>query len=111
MNRQDAKRISEIITIEDYKQMFLNAQNSIKDWEERAIVNKGMTKGAAFNILTLRGKVMTYDEISDVHPLGRVNSIREFGKYLPPSYQKEKQDKSKLPPNVHHEPPDFLIDF
>ena len=76
MNRNDAERIAEVITPEQFTQMLLNAINSIEDWTARSIVNKGLSKGDAWGILS---KV---DPASN-SKLGLINAIWEFGEYLP----------------------------
>ena len=51
MNRPDAKKIAQYITNEQLQKMFDNAKVGIKDWTKVSIVNKGLTKGVAWNIL------------------------------------------------------------
>ncbi len=100
MNRNEAKKLSETVTLEDLKQMFVNAQAGIKNWAETSRVNKGMTKGTAYNILSLKKE---YASINELHILGRTNMIWEFGEFLP-GYQKQpKKQKPSINP-VHQEP-------
>lgn len=97
MNRTEAKKIAETVTASDLKQMFINAQNGIKDWTKVSIVNKGLTKGTAFNILS-KG------EITDkMHIMGKTNMVREFGEWLP-NYQKIKNEQPSQPNPTHQEP-------
>ena len=97
MNRYEAKNIAETIKTTDLIQMFVNAQNNIKDWQQVSNINPIMTKGTAFNILT---KCKITD---DTHILAKINMIREFGEFLP-NYEKKVKVKKELPTPVHQEP-------
>lgn len=101
MTRNEARKIAEIITLDELKKMFSNAKDGIKNWEQRATVNIGMTKGTAFNILSLKKE---YANIDEIHILGRTNMIREFGDFLPEHLKPEKKNKRVLPTPVHQEP-------
>lgn len=102
MNRNEARKLAETVTDEEINQMFLNAQKSIKDWGAVSRVNKGCTKGTAFNILSKGGVCK--------HILGRTNQIWEFGEFLP-NYQKPvKKSKQQVKP-VHQEPNFIDEDF
>lgn len=98
MNRNEAKTLAQKVTVLEIEQMFLAAQNEIIDWTARARVNKGMSKGTAFNILSkgIEGK-------QSIHILAKINMIWEFGEYLP-GYFKPKKEKRKLPKITHQEP-------
>jgi hypothetical protein len=95
MNRNEARKLAETVSDEDIKQMFINAQTRITDWEQVSRVNKGMTKGAAFNILA-KGGVAS-------HILGRTNQIWEFGEFLP-NYQKPVKKEKNYPKPFHQDP-------
>lgn len=101
MNRTDAKKIAETITFEQLSNMFERAKNGIVDWEEVSSVNKGMTKGMAWNIL-YRGldKGMTH------RSLGIKNMIWEFGDYLDPELKPKKKVKREAV-KAHHQDPVF----
>jgi len=102
MNKYEAKALVENVTNADLKQMFLNAQEQIKDWKEVSRVNKGLTKGAAFNIFT----AMSFDDNHFIHDIAKTNMIWEFGEYLP-NYQKiQKQKRAEVIPS--HQEPKFL---
>lgn len=107
MNRNEAKRIAEIVTIEDLKQMFTNAQSGIKDWTKTSTVNAGMTKGTAFNILSIKGAVKDRESINDIHILAIINMIREFGEFLPAGYEKSIPEKKESNPPFHQDPKFF----
>jgi hypothetical protein len=99
MNKNDAKRIAEIITNEELLEMFVNAKSNITDWTQVSKVNKGMSKGTAWNILASDFNVeKTYNN------LAKVNMVREFGKYLPNHLKPVKKLKPKIIKMVHHEP-------
>ena len=100
MNRNEAKKVAEIVSISELEQMFINAQNGIKDWTKVSIVNKCLTKGTAFNILSKCGVS------KDTHILAKINMLREFGEWLP-NYKKETK-KRFVYPNPFHEDPNFI---
>lgn len=97
MRRHEARKIAEGVSVEDLKQMFLNAQNGIKDWTKVSRVNKGLTKGTAFNILSKCG----IDE--KTHILAKTNIVWEFGEWLP-NYRKEVKTKSQSAEPTHQNP-------
>lgn len=102
MNKTDARKIAETITNEQLQAMFDNAKNGVKDWTEVSNVNKGITKGAGWNILA-----KNFDTDYTHHILAKTNMVREFGEYLPAELKlnkiKYKNPKPiKLP--VHQDP-------
>jgi hypothetical protein len=101
MKRKEARKLAETVSDADILQMFKNAQEKIKDWTLVSRVNKGMTKGTAFNILSKGG-------VSN-HILGRTNQIWEFGEFLP-NYQKPVKKEQRYPKPVHQDP-NFLEDL
>jgi len=102
MNRQEARQLAETITNQELLEMFNNAKINIFNWEAVSIVNKGMTKGTAWNILA-----KNFDVDEHHHVLAKTNMLREFGDYLPTETdfikKLEKKIKSEKPP-VHQEP-------
>ena len=98
MNRTVARQIAETITNAGLIEMFKNAKESITDWNAPSIVNVGITKGAAWNVLAA-------DFIPEhkYHILGRTNMVREFGIYLP-GYSKQKKSKRDTTDRFHLEP-------
>ena len=98
MNRTDARKIAEIITNKQLKNMLDAAKFSIKDWTKVSIVNKGLTKGSSWNVL---GR--DFDITHNYHILGKINMIREFGEFLPDEL-KIKKSKKVYPPPVHQDP-------
>lgn len=101
MNRNEAKEIAETVSLEDLKKMFLTAQSSIKDWTQPSIVNKGLSKGVAFNILS--AGIGAKSSASEIHIMAKKNMVREFGEYLPGYQCKQKVQKTAIPPS-HQEP-------
>jgi len=101
MNRKDAKEIAETVSLEDLKQMFIKAQNSIKDWTQVSNVNLGLSKGVAFNILS-KG-IDKHTSAKEIHIMGKTNMVREFGEYLP-NYEKKIKPKKTYPAPSHQEP-------
>jgi hypothetical protein len=103
MQRYEARKIAETITFEELKQMFMVAQKSITDWSKQAHVNKSMTKGSAFNLLSNGfGEGGHYTKDTNIHILAKTNMIWEFGEFLP-NYIKPKK-KAKTIPTMHQEP-------
>jgi hypothetical protein len=95
MDRNEARKLAETVSNEEIAQMFLNAQKSITDWTKVSGVNKGLTKGTSFNILSKEGV--------SKHILGRTNQIWEFGEFLPNYQRPVKQKKPTITP-THQEP-------
>src|ERR1017187_625021 len=96
MNRNEARRIAEIITDAQIEQMFFNAEHGIRDWEKVSAVNKGLTKGVSWNIFS---KI----PIPELRNLGKINAIHEFGDWLPVELQPVRVKKEKQKP-THQEP-------
>ncbi len=97
MNRKRARQIANTITNAELKTMLDTARAKIKDWQATATVNKGMTKGTAWNIL---GK--GFDVAFDHHVLVKTNMLREFGDYY--FKQAPERDETDRPIPVHQEP-------
>jgi hypothetical protein len=103
MNKSDARKIAETITTEQLKNMFRNAKENIVDWERVSSVNKGMTIGTSWNILT-----KCVDTSSN---LAKSNMIREFGDYLDQSMRPVKRKKKVVQHSVCHQEPNLNINF
>ena len=99
MKRSDARKLANTITNEQLFDMLVLAKIGIKDWTKVSLVNKGMTKGTAWNIL---GK--DFDVAKEHHVLAKTNMIREFGKFLSEDLQPVKKTKNALIPPFHQEP-------
>ena len=99
MNRKIAREIAETISNEQIQQMFDNAKAKIKDWTKTSLVNKGMTKGLAWNVLA-----KDFDLESKHHILGKTNMVREFGEFLPDELKPKKKEKSGFTHPTHQDP-------
>lgn len=99
MNRRDAKIIAETITNQQLFDMFEKAKTEIKDWTQRSIVNKGLSKGIAWNILA-----KDFDINTEYRTFSKVNMIREFGDFLPEELKPPKKKKKKLDDPAHQDP-------
>lgn len=99
MNRNISKQIAEKITNEQLLQMFINAKNNIKDWNVVSNVNKGLTKGTAWNILAKDFNVNIY-----YNNLTKINMIREFGEYLPEELKIKNVKNVSVITLIHQEP-------
>jgi hypothetical protein len=98
MNRNDARKIAETITGEQIQTMFNNAKNGIKDWTKVSSVNKGLTKGTAWNILAKE-----FNPNVEHHILAKTNMVREFGEFLPDEL-KPKKEKIEYGLPTHQNP-------
>ncbi len=101
MNRSNAKKIAEKITNVELKQMFDSAKNDIVDWTKVSIVNKGMSKGLAWNILA-----KDFDIDKTYSNLAKINMVREFGEYLE-NYKPVKNTRSRNNLPITHQDPLF----
>ena len=99
MNRSAARKIAETITNEQIQQMFENAKAQISDWTKVSNVNKGMTKGTAWNILA-----QNFDVNANHHILAKCNMVREFGDFLPANLKPPKQSRKPIKSPVHQDP-------
>jgi hypothetical protein len=90
MNHSEARQLAENVTTEQLQQMLVNAKASIKNWNVRSRVNKGLSKGAAFNILSAPAIFVAGKRL---HILAATNMIWEFGEYLPGYQNPEKKEK------------------
>ena len=100
MNRTEAKLIAEKITNEELAEMFETAKANITDWTKVSVVNKGITKGVAWNILA-----SDFDIERTYNNLAKVNMVREFGEFLPFYLKPPKKEKQTI--KVVHEEPIF----
>ena len=99
MNKKQAKEIAETITNEQIKQMFDNAKEKITDWTKTSLVNKGMTKGLVWNILSKDFNLET-----KYHLLEKINMVREFGEFLPDELKPKKKKKRQFTHPRHQDP-------
>lgn len=99
MNRNDARKIAETITNEQIQQMFENAKEKITDWTKVATVNKGLTKGTAWNILA-----KDFDVNKTHHILAKKNMVWEFGDFLSEELKIKRQKTIRSVPPVHQDP-------
>lgn len=102
MNRADAKIIAQTITNQQLSEMFNAASIGITDWTQISLVNKGMTKGAAWNILA-----SNFDVEGVYNIMGKINMIREFGAFLPQELKPKHNKKNKNELIVFHQTPIF----
>lgn len=102
MNKRDAKIIALTITNEELAEMFDTAKRFITNWTEVSSVNKGMTKGTAWNILAYE-----FDVKVNYAEMAKVNMIREFGEYLPKHLKIPKPQKSPRDIKLVHQEPKF----
>lgn len=98
MNRYVARKIAEKISNQELQEMFDLAKANITDWTKVSNINKGLTKGSAWNILAGAFKESDNNSI-----LAKTNMIREFGEFLPEQIKPKKKVKPTIIPQ-HQEP-------
>lgn len=101
MTKHEAMNLAERITNEQLLQMFKSAKDNINNWTEPSKVNKGLTKGAAWNVLA-----KDFNVNKDYIVIIKYNMIREFGKYLPDEL-KPTRAKRNIQGNPSHQEPNF----
>lgn len=101
MNKTDAKRIAETITIDQLTTMFERAKAGITNWEQVSAVNPGMTKGTAWNILSAGLKSLSGPRI---RALAITNMVWEFGDFLDDSLKPAKKKRAPAPIPYHQQP-------
>jgi hypothetical protein len=87
MTRKLAKEIAETITNEQLQAMFDAAKVGITDWKTVSKINKGISKGAAWNIL-----VSDFYVDDNLDPIIKFNMVREFGDFLDDSFKSHKKN-------------------
>jgi len=102
MNKTNAKKIAETITFEQLQKMFDNASLSIVNWKEVSAVNKGMTKGAVWNVFFKSLTPGIMNKKSSVK-----NMIWEFGDHLEFSLKIKPSKKTESDVKVFHQDPEF----
>lgn len=100
MNRSIAKQIAENITNAQLQEMFNRAKVGIIDWTRVSSVNKGMSKGAAWNVLA-----KDFDINHSYHIMAKINMVREFGEFLPDELKPKIKKREKI--NIIHQNPIF----
>lgn len=107
MNKRDATKIAKYVTYFQLKAMFTNAKNNITDWKQVSAVNKGLTKGTAWNILAPSMDGLEVDD--EKRQLAIRNMIWEFGDHLPEEAKLDENGKRKKNPKrePYHEDPVF----
>lgn len=104
MTRAQAKDIANKITNEEIQQMFNLAQNSILDWTKPSLINRGMSKGIAWNIFA-----KDFDASKTHAFISKYNMVREFGEFLPAHLKPVTNQKQKV--SVAHQAPVFKKPF
>lgn len=101
MNKHYAKQLSDKIDNMQLQEMLDEAKTTIKDWTIASNVNKGISKGIAWNILAKNFDINEWH-----HPIVKYNLIREFGEYLP-EYLKPKPKEKSMAIKISHQDPEF----
>jgi hypothetical protein len=106
MNKHEAKKLAETVTLDELKSMFKNAQNYINDWTQVSRVNKGMTIGTTYNILSFEPD--RYADVKEISGPGLTNMIWEFGEFLP-GYEKPVSKTRSTKATIMHQEPIFKL--
>ena len=101
MNRREAKKIAENITSKELQDMLNLARDKIIDWTEVSSVNKSMSKGAVWNVLTKE-----FDVKKEYSFLVITNMVWEFGEFLSDALKPPKR-RAKERPTLFHQAPVF----
>lgn len=105
MNRSEASKLADTVSLDDLKQMFKNAQTGVKDWTAASRVNKGLSLGVTYNILS-KG-LNENQSAGEIHHIAKRNMIWAFGEFLPGYEKPVPKIKSEIP--VSHQEPDFIF--
>lgn len=98
MDKSHAKYLSEQLDNYQLQQMIDKARENIKDWTTASKINKGISKGVAWNVLA-----KDFDINRKLHNIVKYNLIREYGEFLPEGFQQKKKPKTKTKP-FHQNP-------
>lgn len=104
MTRHEAKRLAETVTLNELKQMFNTAKEKVPDWTIASRVNKGLSLGITYNILT--ADFEKYNSEKDIYILAKTNMIWAFGEYLPGYNKPVRNQKQEIIPS--HQEPKFV---
>ena len=77
MNRNEASKLADNVSLDDLKQMFKNAQTGVKDWTTASRVNKGLSLGVTYNILS-KG-LNEKKDANEIAHIAKTNMIWAFG--------------------------------
>lgn len=105
MNKNSAKRIAREneISYGEIKEILTKARASDINWEAVSSVNKGITKGVAFNIFW-KG-ITDEDHVVPYSTLYAQNVLREFGEFSQyADYNNPKKQRNATTKVVHQEP-------
>lgn len=98
MKTYKARIIAEVITNEQLLKMMETARTGVKDWNQVSNINKGITKGYAWNILA-----SSFDVNRSISNIIKINMIREFGEFLPNELIPKNKKNVNIKP-YHQEP-------
>jgi hypothetical protein len=105
MNRNEAKKLAETVTLEELRQMLNTAKDKVPDWAVASRVNKGLSLGITYNIFTAGWE--QYKSAKDIHNLAKTNMIWAFGEYLPGYTKPVRKEKQDVVPS--HQEPKFVV--
>lgn len=105
MNKSEASKLAETVSLDDLKQMFKNAQEGVKDWAIASRVNRGLSLGITYNILS-KG-LNEKQNATEIHQIAKRNMIWAFGEFLPGYKNPKKKERTEISPS--HQEPDFIF--
>jgi hypothetical protein len=107
MQRHEAHLVALRITDEQLRVMLETAKDKVADWRRPSRVNKSISKGTAWNLLTKAFKEYT-DGRTSLPLVTKINLLLEFGDFLPKKIRETKPKKGgKGDERTSHQEPDF----
>ena len=99
MNKVNARKIAEVVTNEQLCKMIDLARDGVTKWDAVSVVNKGITKGVAWNILC-----SSFDTTVEHHFMVKLNMVREFGEFIEGEFELPRRERKGVVKPFHQEP-------
>lgn len=100
----EARELADKITQEELNQMFESAKFGIKDWTKVSRINKGMSKGALWNILY---GALRETPVKLLSGLAKRNMVFEFQEFLPKNLIPDNKIRNNTHIEIIHQDPIF----
>lgn len=99
MNRLQARKLAETITVEQIKEMLDNAKRGILDWTHASVANKAISRGSHWNLFC-----QNYKNKTEFSTLLKYRMIQEYGAFLPYRIRHQETKKKDQAKPIHHDP-------
>lgn len=99
MNRPQARKLAETVTVEQIKQMLDNAKTGILDWTHASVANKGISRGSHWNLFC-----KDYSKKTEFSEMLKFRMIQEYGNFLPYHIRHQEIKKKDQAKPIHHDP-------